>query len=39
MFFDILRAFAKLFENKDFYNEVMGQIRGSVYKELRNTSV
>ena len=28
-----------LFENKDFYNQVMDQIGSSVYKELRNTAV
>lgn len=38
-YMESMGAFAKLFENKDFYNEVMGQIRGSVYKELRNASV
>lgn len=38
-YMESMGAFAKLFENKDFYNQVMDQIGSSVYKELRNTAV
>ena len=38
-YMESMGAFAKLFENKDFYNEIMGQIGSSVYRELRNTTV
>ncbi|MDY3359709.1 MAG: type I restriction endonuclease subunit R, partial [Clostridium celatum] len=38
-YMESMGAFAKLFENKDFYNQVMDQIGSSVYKELRNSVV
>ena len=38
-YMESMGAFAKLFENKDFYNQIMGQIGSSVYKELRNSVV
>lgn len=38
-YMESMGSFAKLFKNKDFYNQVMGQIGSSVYRELRNTTV
>lgn len=38
-YMESMGAFAKLFENKEFYNNVMGQIGSIVYKELRNSIV
>ncbi|MGF0108639.1 type I restriction endonuclease subunit R [Clostridium sp. SGI.024] len=38
-YMESMGAFSKLFENKDFYNQVMVQIRRDIYKELRNSSV
>lgn len=38
-YMESMGAFTKLFENKDFYNQVMENIRGSVYKELRSSIV
>ena len=38
-YMESMGSFAKLFKNKDFYNQVMGQLGSSVYRELRNTTV
>lgn len=38
-YMESMGAFAKLFENKEFYNNVMGQIGSIVYRELRNSIV
>lgn len=38
-YMESMGAFSKLFENKEFYNQVMEQISKELYRELRNGTV